>query len=75
MPDKPVCPLTAALHTETAAKGPSRLQHSAGLPVSGFLIREGVKTVERQNDIEAFILKGHCADIALQESTTEDFRS
>ena len=63
MTDKPVCPLIAALHIETAAKGPSRLQHPAGLPLSGFLIRESVKAVEGQHDIEALVFKRKCADV------------
>ena len=67
MPDEPVCPLMTAPHIEAAAEGSARFQHAVGFTVSGLLVREGVKAVEGQHDIEAFILKRQSADIALLE--------
>ena len=72
MPDEPVRPFTAAPDVNAAAKSPARFQHPEGFTVSGLLIREGVKAVEGQHDIEAFILKGQSADVTLQEVDIPD---
>ena len=68
MLDEPVRPPVAALHVEAAAEGSAGFQNAAGFAVSGFLVREGVKSVHGQHEIEAFILKRQRADVALQES-------
>ena len=67
MRDEPVRPPVAALHVEAAAEGSAGFQDAAGFAVSGFLVREGVKAVEGQHEIEALVLKRQCADVALQE--------
>ena len=46
MPDEPVRPFTSSLDVKASAEGPARLQHPECLTISGFLIREGMKTVD-----------------------------
>ena len=75
MLDEPVRPPVAALHVEAAAEGSAGFQNAAGFAVSGLLVREGVKAIHGQHDIEAFILKRQRADVALHEGDIPDPRS
>ena len=72
MPDEPIRPFTAALNVKASAEGPTRLQHPEGLTVSGLFVRKGVKAVEGQHNVEAFILKGQCSDVTLQKVDISD---
>ena len=58
MPDKPIRPLVLVRHIEAAAECPAGSQDPETFPISGFLIRECVKAVQRQNDVEFTVCKG-----------------
>ena len=67
MPNKPVRPLLLALYIKAAAEGPTGLQDPEKLPISGLLVRESVKAVQRQNDVKGIVCIGKCPHIALPE--------
>ena len=67
MPDEPVRPLLLALYIKAAAEDPAGSQDPKDLPVSGLLIRERVKAVQRQNDVKRAVRKGQRAHIPLPE--------
>ena len=67
VPDEPIRPLVLAHHIKTAAECPAGFQDPENLPVSGLLVRESVKAVQRQNDVKGIVLIGKRPHIALPE--------
>ena len=52
---EPIRSFELILDVETSAENATRLQNAAGFPKRGVLIGKGVKSVQRENDIEALM--------------------
>lgn len=58
MPDEPIRPLVLVRHIEAAAECTAGSQDPENFPISSLLIRECMKAVQRQNDVEFTVCKG-----------------
>ena len=58
MPDEPIRPLVLVHHIEAAAECYAGSQDPENFPISSLLIRECMKAVQRQNDVEFTVCKG-----------------
>ena len=65
--DQPVGSSAFSGDIETAAEGSAGLQHPENLPIGSLLVREGVKAVEGQDNIECAVLVGKRPYVALPE--------
>ncbi len=63
--DEPIRAFECFLVVEAAAEDPAGFQDTAGLPVGGILVREGVEAVQGRDQVEAFILEGQLPHVAL----------
>ena len=65
MPDEPVRAPVFSFDIEAATEDTIVLKHAKDLTIGSIFIREGMKTVERQHKIKAFILKWQRAHVSL----------